>query len=130
MEPESEPADWVEARDAAVKSVSFRAGIASFLVNAAAFGILELLYKHEIDAGEMPSQALDEMRPGIFIGPVVALAVYLWVRYTSRVAIGTHSPGDDVPDRLKVPGFWWRSFWLPVLIGLIPYIGWIGTVVF
>jgi len=126
----SESADWVEARDAAVKAVSFRAGIASFLTNAVAFGILERLYKHGIDTGSLTSQALDEMRPGIFIGPVVALAVYLWVRYESRVAIGTQSPGDEVSGRMKLPGFWWRSFWLPVLVGLIPYVGWIGTVVF
>lgn len=120
-----EPSHWVEARDVAAKSISFRAGVASFLVNGAAFWIIELLYKRGIDAGRLPTESLAEMRPGIFIGPVAALLVFLWVRSASKKAIGPYELDAEVPDRTKAPGFWWRSFWVPVLVGLIPYAVWI-----
>jgi len=125
MAVESEPAHWVVARDITMKRISLRAGVASFMMNGAAFWVIESLYKRGIDAGRLSTESLAEMRPGIFIGPVAAFLVFLWVRSASRKAIGPYQLDDEVSDRTKEPGFWWRSFWVPVLVGLIPYAVWI-----
>ncbi|HWU31617.1 MAG TPA: hypothetical protein VN108_02020 [Marmoricola sp.] len=126
---EGEPEEWVTARAEASKSVSLRAGAVSLLLNAVAFAVVEQLYTHDIAAGErVGPDALAGLRHAIFTVPVVAIVVAIGARWATRNAIGLHEPGASVSDRIKAPKFWWRSLGLPVLVGLVPYLIWIVTI--
>ena len=76
----------------------------------------------------MGTDALAGLRHAIFTVPVIAILVAIGAGWATRNTIGVHEPGSSVPDRIKAPKFWWRSLWLPVLVGLVPYAIWIVTI--